>query len=249
MRNLTKRELIFIFVIIQLVLICGGLLAAYFFGRVTDTTAIVNQISLVSSFTSIILALVAIIYAFFQSYSSSKQNQMLYGTLGKINQKIKELVSLKTDVADLKNDLTTQLASVLGGVTETKVTVENSVPDENKEEINNKLSSIEDRIKDIILQNYMNTNHKKYEYRVHVIKKESVEDQEVYEWIKNLTIKLNDIVRESKVAFGNVIIEKNEFNFKLVFYELDKMMHNELKRIIESIDGEKFKVTKMLFRF
>lgn len=252
MKNITRRELVFIFIIVQLVIFCGGLLIAYFFGKITDTAVIVNQISLVSSFTSIILALVAIIYAFFQSYSSSQQNQMLHDTLNKINQKIEELVSIKTDVADLRSELTNQLTTVLGGLEDTKATLDETDYDNNKEELNKKLSTLEDSIKNIILKNYLSSSehpNTPFEFRVYASKKDHAEHTEIYEWIKDLVSNLTDVFLDSGISFGNVIYEGESFNFKLTVYTSDKKTAIKIRNLIAKIDGDKFKVERVLIKF
>jgi hypothetical protein len=161
MGKITKREMIYIFIITQLIIFMalGGVALIYM--KVTDSTTLINQVSLISGVTSIILALIAIVYAFFQSYDSSKQNTLVNETLIRVSTKVDELISLKTDMASMKSDITSQLAEVAAGLEETKASVdeEEEIPEVNKKEINEKISGIQEYIKDISISSNNKTTH------------------------------------------------------------------------------------------
>lgn len=69
-----------------------------------DEQQLTNQISLVGSVSSILLALVAIGYAFFQSNSSSNENKMMLQTLTKINDEITKLEQVNTSLSHLRSE-------------------------------------------------------------------------------------------------------------------------------------------------
>ncbi|NIK67953.1 hypothetical protein [Paenibacillus sp. BK720] len=100
MDSITKRELIYWFIIFDLILLITGALTWKF----KNSQDVINQISLVSSISSILLALVAIVYAFFQSQDSSKQSGQLQNTLMKINDKIEELTEIKDELRSIKDE-------------------------------------------------------------------------------------------------------------------------------------------------
>lgn len=66
-----------------------------------------NQISLVGSVSSILLALVAIGYAFFQTQRNSNENNNMLNTLIKINDQINKLESVNNSLNNIKKDLVT----------------------------------------------------------------------------------------------------------------------------------------------
>lgn len=96
----SKKELVYIFIIIDLVILTVCLVTWKF----KDSQDIINQISLVSSVSSILLALVAIIYAFFQTLASTKQNDQMQSTLSNINKKITELGDIKDEFSQIKDE-------------------------------------------------------------------------------------------------------------------------------------------------
>jgi hypothetical protein len=250
MKELTKREMILIFVIIQFIIVTGLLAAAFILTKVLDTQDIINQISLVSSITSIILALVAIIYAFFQNYSSSQQSGLLHEMLTKINQKIEELVSLKTDVANLRSDLANQLSTVLGGVEDTKEAIEVSGPDDdNKGEIYKKLSLLENTIKDMMIKSvYVEDSQKKevsLSIKVGVKGNPNFTQTEITEWVTELVININKIFKPAFFGYEDITISKRNFYAKLThignsFLTTQKLY--EIKNTLMNVEGERFKV-------
>lgn len=64
-----------------------------------------NQISLVGSVSSILLALVAIGYAFFQTQRNSNENNIMLNTLMKINDEINKLESVNNSLGNINKDL------------------------------------------------------------------------------------------------------------------------------------------------
>lgn len=114
--KVNKKDLIFTFIILQLLLIIGVLIVSFIFVKTTDSATLINQISLVSGVTSIILAFVAIIYAFFQSYSSGRQNKSLENLLSKVSDKVDEIGPLKKEVVDSKKEITQFLSKLDGSL-------------------------------------------------------------------------------------------------------------------------------------
>ncbi|MCR8635762.1 hypothetical protein [Paenibacillus radicis (ex Xue et al. 2023)] len=98
--KITRKDLVYWFIILDLILAVSGLLTWKF----KDSQDVINQISLVSSISSILLALVAIIYAFFQTLASTKQGDNQQRTLEKIEEKIVELGLIKDELAFIKNE-------------------------------------------------------------------------------------------------------------------------------------------------
>ncbi|MGD6876148.1 hypothetical protein [Bacillus infantis] len=103
--KISKKDIIYIFIILQLIIFLIALTVIFISVKVTDPSTLINQISLVSGIASIILAFVAIIYAFFQSYSSGKQNKSLEDLVSKISNKVEEIGPLKQEVLDSKETI------------------------------------------------------------------------------------------------------------------------------------------------
>lgn len=85
--KITKKDIIFGFIIFYLVTI----IVLVFIWRAGDNQELINQISLGASISSILLALVAIIYAYFQTNNSSQQNTLVQQTLLKITEKVETI--------------------------------------------------------------------------------------------------------------------------------------------------------------
>src|SRR5699024_9531520 len=64
-----------------------------------------NQISLVGSVSSILLALVAIGYAFFQTQSNSNENKTMLSTLIKVSEEVNKLETINSSLKEIYTDL------------------------------------------------------------------------------------------------------------------------------------------------
>jgi uncharacterized membrane protein len=101
--NQSKTPIIILtFIIIDLVVVLITLAT----WRAKDSQQIINEVSLWSGLASIILAIVAIGFAFLQSYQSTKQSVEVYNALEKINEKVKEISIIKSQVIEIRENLT-----------------------------------------------------------------------------------------------------------------------------------------------
>lgn len=94
-----KKDLFYIIVFLVFALVL------LFSWRAGDISVLVNQISLVGSVSSILLALIAIGYAFFQANNSSWENRQMLDTLGRVNEKVEELGNIKDEMLIIKDEL------------------------------------------------------------------------------------------------------------------------------------------------
>lgn len=120
-REFSKREIIFSFIIFDLIL-CIVIVAIW---RAETTSELLNQISLGSSIASILLALLAIGYAFIQSRDASQQNISTQIMLDKINEKLEQVKVVKDElnlyrgeVASFREDSKTHTTSLLESLKE-----------------------------------------------------------------------------------------------------------------------------------
>jgi hypothetical protein len=117
MRNkFNVRDLIFLFIIFDLLFVVVFVATLYLKKYVVDYSLIMDQISLASSLISIILAIVAIIYAFLQSIDSGKQSKTIEILLSKMSQKVDEIGPLKQEVLDSKREITQVLGRLNGSL-------------------------------------------------------------------------------------------------------------------------------------
>lgn len=100
-RKIRRIDIFYWFLIIDLIVVVIAVLA----WRAKNATEIINAVSVGSGMASILLALVAIVYAFLQTESSSRQNSNLQSTLSHINQKVHELGVIKDDLTSMKTEL------------------------------------------------------------------------------------------------------------------------------------------------
>lgn len=96
---ITKKDLSYIIAFL------GITIVLVFSWRAGDISVLVNQISLVGSVSSILLALIAIGYAFFQANNSSWENKQMIDTLTLVNKKVEELGEIKDEMVVIKNEL------------------------------------------------------------------------------------------------------------------------------------------------
>lgn len=109
---LRKRDLISGFIIVDLV----AIIVLVIVWRGGDNTQIVNQFSLGASISSIFLALVAIIYAFFQSNASSNQNTLVHSALNKIIDKVEEFASIKGELESFQESSKSDISNIFSAI-------------------------------------------------------------------------------------------------------------------------------------
>ncbi|MGG3840778.1 hypothetical protein ABEV00_27615 [Paenibacillus thiaminolyticus] len=212
MKNLSKRELIFIFVIVDLFLVVSGLVTAFVLIKVTEPEEIINQITLGIGITSIVLAFVAIIYAFIQSYSSVIQNENVNKALTQITGKVEDLVTLKLDMVELKNEVSSQITEVLTVLHTTKEGVSKEVvTEEDKEVINKKITEMENIFQDLSLKNAaldLNGRMQQERYEVTFRLLEDLPLEQLMEIVRELALKLNKNFAPIRFGVGN--FKKND---------------------------------------
>lgn len=106
--KVTKKELLFTAVVIILV----GLIMVTFSINAASNELLVNQISMAGNLASILLAVVAIIYAFFQTSESSKQNELLRSGINELKNKVDEANNALSRVSEARQ----QVIDVASGV-------------------------------------------------------------------------------------------------------------------------------------
>ncbi len=114
--RITKKDLIYGFIILDLIILIIGLIIAFVFGKYEDPKVIIDQISFTASITSIILAGIAIVYAFFQSREASSQSSLVHEGLKQINERIAQFISIKDEVILLREDWNTQSQQIKNSV-------------------------------------------------------------------------------------------------------------------------------------
>ena len=110
LEKISKSTLMFLFIVFVLVMNIIYL-AAWKLATYNDA---VNTISIASSLASILLAIIAIGYAFFQSNESSRQNDKLDATLRHINEKIVELLSIKSKIDEMQSQVQNSTNLIVG---------------------------------------------------------------------------------------------------------------------------------------
>lgn len=139
-------------VIVILALLLLGMITIFTKGIMIEGKVLIDQISFASSLTSIILAIMAMIYAFFQARESSQQNVQVQSSLNKIDDKVFELFTMKEDVSSLKKDIELQSEGVSSSISDIKEVIgeiketagELKTPDAT--EYNQKISAVEKKI-------------------------------------------------------------------------------------------------------
>ncbi|MHA4180664.1 hypothetical protein ACX168_31120 [Bacillus cereus] len=141
--------------IIMLLLLLMGMIAIFVTGYTTNGKVLIDQISFASSLASILLAIMAMVYAFFQAKESSQQSLQVNSSLEKIDGKIIELVTIKDEISSLRsileeqsewiNNSTEELENI---VIDFKGTTEKN-PKENKDELQRKIEDIEAKLNKI----------------------------------------------------------------------------------------------------
>lgn len=139
-------------VIVILALLLLGMITIFTTGIMIGGKVLIDQISFASSLTSIILAIMAMIYAFFQARESSQQNVQVQSSLNKIDDKVFELFTMKEDVSSLKKDIELQSEGVSSSISDMKEVIEEiketagELKTPNATEYNQKISAVEKKI-------------------------------------------------------------------------------------------------------
>jgi hypothetical protein len=232
LKKLTSREItmIFIFIIIQLVIGITIVALAFIFIKVTDSGTLINQISLVSSVTSIMLAFVAIIYAFIQSYNATKQNSAINGTLEKVSFKVNELITLKTDIADLKENLPLKLTHLIQNIEETKESVENAKDgSESKDVIYARLDELQNSLEELYQKSKRNEENKenKKVFKVNAFFKQELEPLQANSHIRSIVAQLKRDWHPLRIGLSKSIRNGLEIDFRLNIYDSDSSIGEE----------------------
>ncbi|MBH0346349.1 hypothetical protein BK731_16710 [Bacillus thuringiensis serovar muju] len=157
-------------VIVILALLLLGMITIFTTGIMTEGKVLIDQISFASSLTSIILAIMAMIYAFFQARESSQQNVQVQSSLNKIDDKVFELFTMKEDVSSLKKDIELQSEGVSSSISDIKEVIgeiketasELKTPDAT--EYNQKISAVEKKVNQLEKENQIVNNKGKYTF-------------------------------------------------------------------------------------
>jgi len=99
-----------------LVLIFAIIILLLFIALFCNQENVRNYFSFGASVSSIVLALVAIIYAFLQSNESSQQNKATQKVLNEMYTKIVEVSLLKDDLSNLRNEINNQSDSIVDSI-------------------------------------------------------------------------------------------------------------------------------------
>lgn len=75
-----------------------------FVWKVSDDSTLVNQFSLVGSVSSILLALIAIGYAFFQANDAGNENKLMLQTLNNIRNEVEQLKDVNDSLKQVENE-------------------------------------------------------------------------------------------------------------------------------------------------
>ncbi|MBU8733447.1 hypothetical protein KM915_25885 [Cytobacillus oceanisediminis] len=224
MKKLTSREItmIFIFIIIQFIILTTILALAFIFIKVTDSGTLINQISLVSGVTSIILAFVAIIYAFIQSYNATKQNSAINGTLEKVSLKVNELITLKTDIADLKENLPLKLTHLIQNIEETKESVESvEAGGGSKDVIYTRLDELQNSLEELYLKSKSNDNNKENKkiFIVRAVFNKELESTQANSHIRSIVAQLKRDLHPLRIGLSKSNRNGLEIEFRLNIYD------------------------------
>ncbi|MBP2635536.1 MAG: hypothetical protein H6Q72_1443 [Firmicutes bacterium] len=155
----TRKELLAWFVIIDLVAVTVGI-AAWKFSQAQE---VVDQIGFASSLASIIMAALAIIYAFFQTNASTEQNTLLQLNVQKIGEQVNALSGISTEIAQFRSNFDERMkivTSLKDEYLQSNKSIQDSI--NTIAEITNKLGSVDkndeliDQIKQEVTKLYNN---------------------------------------------------------------------------------------------
>lgn len=95
---ITKKDLFY-----WLVILLAGMILIFVW-KVGEQDTLINQFSLAGSVSSILLALIAIAYAFFQTNDASNENKLMIQTLDKIREEVEQLGSVNESLINVRNE-------------------------------------------------------------------------------------------------------------------------------------------------
>ncbi|MDY0406598.1 hypothetical protein P5G51_015605 [Virgibacillus sp. 179-BFC.A HS] len=95
---ITKKDMFYWIIFLTLIVILS------FVWKVSDDSTLVNQFSLVGSVSSILLALIAIGYAFFQANDAGNENKLMLQTLNNIRNEVEQLKDVNDSLKQVENE-------------------------------------------------------------------------------------------------------------------------------------------------
>ncbi|MCS7460715.1 hypothetical protein N0M98_11225 [Paenibacillus doosanensis] len=107
--RMTGKDLIFSFIIIDLTIVTIGALS-WKFGSARE---LIDQISFGSALSTILLAIVAMVYSYVQALEASGHNMLVQQALGRIIDKVDEFAHMKEELLALKQDTRTYNEHIL----------------------------------------------------------------------------------------------------------------------------------------
>lgn len=229
---------------------------------VIDYSFIMDQISLASGVASIILAIVAIIYAFFQSYESGKQSESLQDLLSQVSRKVEEIGPLKQEVADTKQEVKRSLMELQGSLASSYQQFDSQVK-EKGQDLGSKAGEIyksffnnyiQNAIKEVNEQPQTVTRDLKKMQDFHVIlttqnfkEKRELNDQTAVEYIKYFREKSSIGAIASNIV---IFSDYTGVSFTLSFFEDKQWSAKEVQNVIGNyhIQGlSVFTVAKLIY--
>jgi seryl-tRNA synthetase len=138
-----------------------GILIVLLIGSLTvDLSGFKNfpkYLSFGTNLTSIVLSILAIIYAFNQSQESTRQNERVQDGLSSINEKITNLVKIQDDLMSVRENINSQVVELSSSIQDFKeisssvkdIASQLQVGDESDSEINKQLQEVLQKIEKI----------------------------------------------------------------------------------------------------
>ncbi|WP_449354715.1 hypothetical protein ACUL41_18040 [Virgibacillus natechei] len=206
---ITKKDMFYWIIF----LVLGVILS--FVWKVSDDSTLVNQFSLVGSVSSILLALIAIAYAFFQANDAGNENKLMLQTLNKIRGEVEQLKDVNDSLKQVENEFFNFKRS-----TET-----------NNEKIIESLENLKDNIN---IDPIFNIIEEKYGDIDEVTRRQIKEsyNKEFEEELKNLkknSFKINSEVQAALISYLDAFVEVGELIDEIDLIEyINKKTGNDL---------------------
>lgn len=241
-------------------------LTAFYFGGSSKAG---EMVSFASTLSSIILSVIAIIMTIVDVAGQrntvidlKETADQLEENITKVNYGIQEINNLKDELLNSMGSVVNSNSKILDQIIELNQKYGEDSLEEGSEisgkykDLLEDLEKLSGEIKNVnMLQNYskasilpssirMNNNQSNISFRVFgVIKENKAETQDLHMWIRNLGRDIKKIYVKPIIGISDIVINGENFHFNMAFSKLNSSNEvMEIMNVIESIDGEKFKI-------
>jgi hypothetical protein len=248
----SKKDIIYWFIIFDLVIFLIGLIVFIVFNEVTDPKIIIDLISFSSSVASILLAIVAIIYAFLQTNESSRHNTIIKANIDKLDSKMSEFISIKQDfetfrtsdlvsmnekIADISDAIKALEQKAEIDLSEIDILTTDHIKNPDTEELRAKIKGYQDELKTELRQledkvlDLKSNNKKKFNFRYDIFI--TTNRELTYDETSNMPLNIYNILGVSSYSLNGI----GSRGLKISVFTREAILLTKIHKCVEHLES------------